>query len=132
MQVVNGDAVRNSTEANFIELTITGPLANSRTRHKHAEPVWIVIASAITLRNRHAAKLSSPDHERAVDQTALLQVGQQRIDRFVCGTTVSLVIAVQIAVGVPFTVAVNLDETHTAFNQSASHQALGTKRTCVL
>ena len=49
MQVVNGDAVRNSTEANFIELTITGPLANSRTRHEHAKPIWIVIASAVSL-----------------------------------------------------------------------------------
>ena len=46
--------------------------------HPAGEPVRIVIATGgACLVGRHAAELGRPEHERIVQQAALLQIGQQ-------------------------------------------------------
>ena len=45
VQVMHGDAICDGAEADFIEFTVAGSLANSRTRHEHPKPVRIMITT---------------------------------------------------------------------------------------
>ena len=50
---------------------------------------------------RHAAELGGPQHERFVEQPALLEIGQQRGRRLVEDRAVPIVVGLQRFVGIP-------------------------------
>ena len=84
----------------------------------------IVVAAVLALRHRHPAEFAAPDHQRRLQQAALFQIGEQAVDRHVGRQAMAGVIAGQIAVSVPFAVAVDLHEPHAAFDQPPGQQAL--------
>jgi hypothetical protein len=82
------------------------------------------VVAAIGLRAIwRASELAAPDHERLVQQPALLEVAEQTGNRFVSGKATLLETLVEIAMVVPIVVA-DLDETHASLNETAGNQTL--------
>ena len=78
--------------------------------------------------HRHAAEFTAPNDQRALQQAALLEIGQQAGDRHVGFLASRRVVLGDAAVGVPLVVAVNLHEPHAALDHAAGEQALGAER----
>ena len=70
-----------------------------------------------------AAELAAPDHERVVEQAALLQIGDQRGAGLVDVVALQREIRRQVVVLIPAAM-VELDETHAALGQPAREQAV--------
>ena len=89
VQVVHARGVLDGFEAELVGGAIDGAAADSAAGHPHGEAVRVVIAAelglavAAELDGRRAAEFAAPDHERVVEHSALLQVGQQRGDRLI-------------------------------------------------
>ena len=79
---------------------------------------------------RSPAHLPGPEHDRLVEQPALLQVGDERRDRLLRDAGVLLVVLLQVAVLIPRgivpveTRAGDLDEPHTGFDHPPGAQSL--------
>ena len=81
----------------------------------------VVLATVCALRGRRAAELAAPQHERVFQQSASLQVGEQRRDRLIHFRRVLAVVGLDARVRVPgvFEVpaaGVESHEPHAAFN----------------
>ena len=92
MQVVDVDAVLDGLEAELVGRAVDVAAAHAAAGQPHGEAVVVVVAAVDLARvgawlgqldRRRAAELAAPDHERFVEQAALLQVGQQGADRLV-------------------------------------------------
>ena len=86
--------------------------------------MMIAAVVAAALHHRRAAEFAAPEHERVVEQPALLQVlapGRRRPDRCPCSSCVRSF--VEIAVLVPDFVE-QLHEAHAALDQSPGQQAI--------
>ena len=62
---------------------IDEPGLHAPAGHPDRVAVRIVVAAVASLRHRRAAKLTGPDNQRVLQQTARLQVLQQSRDRLV-------------------------------------------------
>src|ERR1700752_795368 len=93
--------ILRSLESYVIGGSVNGSALDTAACHPHAEAVRPVITAGCfrgAFRHRQATELSAPDDESRVEQTALLQVAEQRGDRLV-GFAASVVqAALQIAV----------------------------------
>src|SRR5581483_2003587 len=77
--------------------------------HPHRKTVGVMVPTAaitaavpqLAIRDRRPAEVASPDHERAFEQAAGLQVGQQSGDGLVHTSRHALVILVALGVPVP-------------------------------
>ena len=76
---------------------------------------------------RLPAELAAEQHQRLVEQAALLQVGEQRRGRLVDAAAAVDQPLVQVVVVVPARLA-DLDEAHARLAQPAGHQALPGER----
>ena len=74
--------------------------------------------------HRGAAEFAAPDHQRVVQQAALLQVLDQRRGGLVGDVAVLLELAIEVGVVVP-TGVVQHDEAHAALHHAARQQAVG-------
>ena len=72
---------------------------------------------------RGAPELGSPDHHRAVQQTALLEVFDESGNGLVDGSRVVLQLGIEIAVMIPGCMHY-IDEADAAFDHASSHQAI--------
>ena len=101
---------------------LTPPPAN-QTR----EAVRVVVAALAALGHRHPAELAAPDDQRALEQPAPLQVGQEPGDRLVGPRAHPGVVRLDVVVGVPAVdvARVELDEPDAALDQPAGQQAAG-------
>ena len=87
----------------------------------------IVIAAVAALRHRQPAELRAPDHQRGIEQAALLQVLQQPGDRLIGHAAHLLVVADQVLVRVPLhrdraAAGVKLHEADAALHQPPRQQ----------
>ncbi len=83
-------------------------------------PVWAI---------GQPAELAAPDHQRLVEQSALVEVRQQAGDRLVGLAGELLVISLDVDVAIPgelvfHAAGVDLDETHASLDQAPGRQAL--------
>src|SRR3954453_7676588 len=88
----------------------------------------LLAAAHCRLSIRRAAELAAPNHERIVEQTALLQVSQQRGAGAVAIGTEGLMALVVVLMRIPrllvFRVGViDLNKSHAALGQAAGEQA---------
>ena len=92
-----------------------------------AEAVRVVIAALAALGHRHAAEFASPDHQRALEQPAPLQVFEQAGDRLVGPAAHHGMVRLDVVVGVPAVdvARVELNEPDSALDQPARQQAAG-------
>src|SRR5438270_13824962 len=87
VQVVDVDAVFDRVHAQLVGGAVHQAALHSAAGEEHGKARVMVIAAGLgtlfQLGVRSAAKLASPDDERVIEQTALLQVGEQRRRRLV-------------------------------------------------
>src|SRR5262249_12843457 len=91
---------------------------DSATGHPHGEAVGIVVAAGAAFAHRSAAEFAAPDYERAIQQTAALQVFEKAGDGLIAFFAVLTVVPFHIAVGVPLAARshIELDKPHAAFD----------------
>ena len=82
MQVMNVHFVFHGRGAEFIARAVDRSAFDAATREPGGESLVIVIAPgvgvAVAIADRLTAKLAAPDDERAVQQSALFEVGEKR------------------------------------------------------
>src|SRR5262249_33128175 len=86
----------------------------------------IVVSRQLPLAIDSSAKFAAPDDERVVEQTTLLQIGDQCIRRLIDVTALANDLFRQREVLVPATME-QLDEANAAFGQAPCQQAIGCK-----
>ena len=85
VQVVDVDLVFDGGEAEFVGGAVDVAALDAAAGQPHGEAVVVVVAAveARQLGDRRAAELAAPDHQRAVEQAALLEVGEEGGDGLV-------------------------------------------------
>ena len=74
MQVVHMDFVFYRLEAKLVGLSVGHSAFYSSSSEPHRETVMIVISSISIFRRRRSTELTSPYHQRIVQQSSLFQV----------------------------------------------------------
>ena len=125
---------RNCRRAQFIGLAHAHASLDATASHPHREAVGVVIpARTLSIFGRGLpAKLAPPNHQRAVQQTRSLQVGEQGRHRLIGVARVEVMIFFQIAVRIPVVVVVGaarveLDKPYPSFHQSPRQEATPTE-----
>ena len=79
VQVVDVDAVLGDVEAELVAFAERDARLDAAAGEPHGEGVGVMVAAVVAaaLDHRRAAELAAPDHERVVQQAALLQIGDQ-------------------------------------------------------
>ncbi len=135
MQIVYMYTILDSLEPELIGRTVSLSALHSTTGHPDGEPMVVVVTSidltGVAARrwkfyDRRPPELSSPQHERLVKESALLEVfqecGQRLIDLFRQPPMVLFQI-VMIVPGLPPAMP-ELHESHTPFNESPGNHQL--------
>ena len=94
-----------------------------------------MVAANAALRNRHAAELAVPHHQRRIEQAACLEVRDESGDRTIRFGSMLAMVRFDIAVRVPridvlvsHATVEQLNESHAVLDKAPSHQALPAER----
>ena len=110
VQVVDVDRVLDGLEAELVGRAVDVAALDAAAGQPHREAVVVVVAAVDLagvgarvrqLDRRRAAELAAPDHQRVVEQAALLQVGEQRGDGLVALAGQLAVVDLDVVVVVP-------------------------------
>ena len=133
VQVADVMAIDDRFMAKLIGFAVSGPAFDAAASQEIRESFRIMVASpAAALGDGLTAKFAAPNHERFLEQATLLQIGQQSRNGLVDLRTMQAKVFLHPIVGIPvlllMTAAmVDLDKTHTAFDQAARDQALASE-----
>ena len=101
---------------------------NAAARHPNTKAVDVVIATVAPLGARRASELSGEDDDRLIQQAASIEILEQSRDRLIDLQTVTFVVGLQTAVGIPDTrpagTVLNLNEPHAALDEPPRRQQL--------
>lgn len=131
MEIGNADAIFHGLVSELIRRAMNVTGLETTTCQDRREPVRIVITPRSSLRDRHAAKLADPQHDRALQQPAPGEVRDQGRRGAIDLSTRIRQIRLDFAVMVPGIVRrrrQDLHKAHASLDQSAGHQALPTVR----
>src|SRR5439155_21899406 len=87
--------------AELLGCTVNHAYFDSAAGKPHRETERVMFAAVRSFRRRGAAKFSSPDHQRFVQQTASFKVLQQTRNRLIDGSAVVRKFLAQFAVLIP-------------------------------
>ena len=129
MQVVHLHRVLHDVVRVVVGLAVGDAGLHATARHPHREAAGMVVAAVVVARELAlavdgAAELAGPEHQRVVEQAALLEVGDERRLRAVHRGGLLRDLAGEVPVLVP-AAHVELDEPHVALGQAARQQAVG-------
>src|SRR6516164_8067517 len=98
MEVEDMEPVLDCVQAQLVGRTDGAAALHAAAGHPHGEAGRVVVAAlalaaGVGLGDRRAAELAAPDHERLVQETAALEVGEQARHGLVTGTTHRWVLA---------------------------------------
>ena len=125
VQVMHMHLVFDHVEAQVVALAKGDSWFDAASGHPHGEGVRVMVAAVVraALDHRRAAELAAPQHQRVVQQAALLEIPDQRRARLVRILAVLLQAVDQVAVLVPGLVE-QLDEAHAALHQAPGEDAV--------
>src|ERR1043166_465798 len=89
VKIVDADFVFGDMETEFVGLTHRDSGFDATAGKPHCERLWMMIAAQlaacirVALDHRRAPKLTTPEHQRVVEQSAQLQVLHQRRARLI-------------------------------------------------
>ena len=129
VQVVNVDLAFDGAEAEFVRFTVDVAGFHTTTGDPEGEGVDVMVAAdgVAILSHRCAAELATPNDERVVEQSALLQVQHQGGTRLIDIAADLLEVGVEILSGTTVTVPVRvieLHETDISLDQTTGQQAV--------
>src|SRR5579875_4027840 len=118
MQIMDVDNILDGVVAEIIGGTVGQAALDGTTGEPHRKTFDMVVAawSSLALEHWRAAKLTAPDHQRIVQQAALLQIRQEGIRRPISQAATDSHVACQVAVVVPAAV-IQLNEAHAPLGQ---------------
>ena len=126
VQIAQRYRVFHDIVAVVVRLAVHDTRLDARARHPRHESIRVVIASAIALRDRHAAKLATPNDQCVFQHSTLGKIFQQGCNRLVNGCAIPGHATCKKTMMIPIGVC-NLDETHTSLCKSPSKKALPSK-----
>ena len=137
MQVMDGCPVFDRFVAKVVGSTILGATFGPTAGKPHGEGIGVVIATgAVALRVGGAAKFAAPDHQSFVEHAALLEIGKQGAHWLVDRPSRDRMVGFDVVVTIPWDVVdasstaigscENMDEAHTALDQTPCGQELAT------
>src|SRR5688572_28011357 len=104
---------------------MTDPATHASAHHPASKTVGIMIAARRSLLMRwHASKLGCPDHQSIIQQSTLLEVGQQCRSGLIEDRTMALVIRFERAMRVPVEQAINATGARRAVEVDIAYAAL--------
>ena len=131
LQIVHVDLVLGDVHAEVVRLADHRAALDAAARQEEAVRQRMMVAAGVVgvarvadLAHRGAAEFAAPDYQRVLQQSALLQVLDQRRGRLVGHIAMRLELAIEIGVVVP-TGVVQHHEAHAAFHHAARQQAVG-------
>src|ERR1700678_3926454 len=80
MHVVDGNGIDCRLVADFVGFADADAPFDSAAGHPKEVAVGIMIAATLGFGDRQAPKFTAPDHQRGVEKTALLEIGEQARD----------------------------------------------------
>src|SRR5688572_30536783 len=83
LKVTDVNRVFHSAIAHFIRASENSSTSDPTSREPRGEAFGVMITPRRVLRPRSAAELARPDHERAVEQSALFQITNESCDGLV-------------------------------------------------
>jgi len=127
MNVSDIMALADGMKADRIGFAVNDAALDAAAGEPGAKGLRMMVA-AVAFGARRAAELGPPDDERFVEQTALLEVGEQAGDGTVDFIRQAAVIGADAGMGIPFVAPAaavkDLDETDASFNETPRRQAL--------
>ena len=130
VEVLDVEPVGDRAPASSSVCPTLTPAFDPAACHPHGEAIGVVVAAGArgVLGGRLPAELAAPDHQRLVQQAAMLEVLKQPGDRLVGAAGVIGVILNQVAMGVPIVVIVRsagiqLHEADSPLDQPSGEQA---------
>ncbi len=129
IQVVDVAGVRRDVVAEVVGFAVRNAPLDAAAGQPHAEVARVMVAAVVfpgqgSLRIDGASEFSAPDHQCAIEQAALLEVGQQGRRRLVGVVTLGRDVARQVAMLVP-TAMQNLDGADATLNHPPGQQCAG-------
>ena len=121
VEVVDVDFVLNGFVAVIVGQAVGEAALHAAAGHPHGEGFVVVVAPIVALRVRGAAKFAAPDHQRVLEQPALLEIGEQRGDRLVHRAAVCSERRGEVEVLVPVSVR-DFHKAHAGLDQAPSQQ----------
>ena len=76
VKVIHVHFIFDGMEAEVIRCADNLSAPDSATSHPHAEAVGMVVPSVGSLPDRRASELTTPNNQRAVKETSLVQIGK--------------------------------------------------------
>ena len=126
MKIADVDHIIDGVVAEFIGGAVTDSALDSASGHPHGKTLDVVITTGASLALEHgsASEFASPDDKGVVEQTALLQVRQERPGRSVGQAATDIHIPREVSVMIP-TAVVEMNEARATLGQSTGEQAVG-------
>src|SRR5205823_711104 len=78
VQIVDGDALVDGTEAELVRGAVAGPALEAAAGHEHGEAVGVVVAAVTAFGNGGAAEFASPDDSGLAQEAAAFEVADER------------------------------------------------------
>ena len=126
--MVDGHRLVDRLVAVLVGLSVADAWPKSTASHPHRESEGVVVSTISPLRERRPAELTAEQHDRLIQQSACLEVGEERRDRLVDHLAVAGQLLLEPAVLVPAVsagvCAGQLDEADTALDEPPRQQAL--------
>src|SRR5689334_6831421 len=126
------DRVAGDVETEFVGLTVDRPWPHASARQPHRETAAVMVAAVVRslefpLAVRRASEFTSPDDERVFEESALLEIADERGRGLVDVATLKLEIAGEVVVLVPAAV-IKLDESHAPFRHPPRQKTVAGER----
>src|SRR5262245_15723281 len=101
VKVVYGHTIGDRVQTELVGRTDNVTASNPSPCHPHGKSIRIVVSTLPALRHWGSPEFASPNDERAVQESTLLEIAQQSGDRLIHVPAHLLVIAVDVIVGIP-------------------------------
>lgn len=87
IKIVNADRIDDGFVPDIVSSAVNRAPLDASAGHPRGKARWIVISASCRARrlgDREASEFPAPNHQGAVEQPSLLEVSQERTDRFIC------------------------------------------------
>ena len=83
VHIVDAGWVDCRLPSDLIQFSVMGAAANAATGHPDEKAVGVMVAPIAFFRNGHPPEFAAPNNQGFIEETALLEIGQQGGDRLV-------------------------------------------------
>ena len=124
VEVVEVDLVLDRIVPVFVGGAMTDARLDTASGQEHRQRVRVVVSTVVALCHRCSPEFPAPEHQCVFEQSSLLEVTDEAVDRLIDFHRVSGQRFLQSSVLVPLVAVRDLDESNASFGEPSRHQAL--------